>query len=112
MTMFRKPYYYRRVTGSYVEGRWVSSEVRSLLHGSVQPLNGRELQFLDIARRDTGNVKVYSDIELHVSTEGSVNKGDVVEKDGKLWEVTNLLGYSSGIISHYKYVAAYIGEIS
>lgn len=96
-------------TGSRVNGRWVGTSTEASITGSVQPLNGRDLQFLPEGRRDTGLVKIYCNTELAVSTEGSDTSGDVVVWSGKEWEVIQALEYSNGLIDHFKYIAAYIG---
>lgn len=99
-----------RRTGSRVSGRWEESSTMDTITGSVQPLNGKDTQFLPEGRRDTGLMKVYSNSPLAVSIEGTGKPGDVVIWAGKKWEVIQELVYANGLIDHYKYIAAYIGE--
>jgi len=97
-------------TGARVSGKWTESSTATNITGSVQPLNGKDLQFLPEGRRDTGLVKVYSNTALSVSIEGTDTPGDVVIWGGKKWEVIQELVFANGLIDHYKYLAAYIGE--
>ena len=60
-----------------VNGVWEFSETDGTFTGSVQPLTGKELQFLPEGRRDIGLMKVYSNTPLSVSVEGSNTPGDV-----------------------------------
>ena len=97
-------------TGARVSGKWTESSSTTSITGSVQPLNGKDLQFLPEGRRDTGLCKVYSNTPLSVSIEGSETPGDVVIWAGKKWEVIQELVFANGLIDHYTYIAAYIGE--
>lgn len=97
-------------TGSRVGGRWTGTSTPTNVTGSVQPLTGKDTQFLPENRRDTGLVKVYSNEPLSMSIEGSETPGDIVIWSGKKWEVFQELAYENGLIPHYKYLAAYVGE--
>lgn len=100
-----------RRTGSRVNGRWVSTpETRVNVTGSVQPVSGKDTQFLPEGRRDVGVVKVYCNSPLNVSVEGSADSGDIVIWHGKKWEVFQELAFANGLINHYKYLAGYVGE--
>lgn len=97
-------------TGQRVNGKWTETSTTANITGSVQPVSGKDTQFLPENRRDTGVVKVYSKEPLSVSIEGSNTPGDVVIWAGKKWEVFQELVYANGLINHHKYFAAYIGE--
>lgn len=98
-------------TGSRVNGRWVQAPgTKANVTGSVQPVSGKDTQFLPEGRRDVGVVKIYSNEALNVSLEGTQNSGDVVVWHGKKWEVFQELAHANGIINHYKYLAGYVGE--
>lgn len=113
MPLFPKSIPYQARTGSYVLGVWTNTTpTDGTLMGSVQPMTGKEVEALGIGRLDIGHVKVYSDIRLNTSEEGSSTPGDVVISDGKRWEVIKELPYGNGLINHFKYVAQYIGEAS
>lgn len=109
-TLFPHNIQVERHPGSYSRGRWVpgSSQLVAIV-GSVQPVTGKDTEFLPENRRDTGLVKVYSNEPLEVSHEGGTSRGDVVIWAGKRWEVVQELVYANGLIDHYKYLAAYIG---
>lgn len=99
-----------RRTGSRVNGRWVEANQVENVVGSVQPVTGKDTQFLPENRRDVGTVKVYSNSPLAVSIEGQNKPGDLVIWSGKKWEVFQELAFENGLINHYKYLAAYVGE--
>ena len=97
-------------TAELVNGRWTTSEAEGSFVGSVQPVNGKDLQFLPEGRRDVGVVKIYCNSPLNVSVEGSTDSGDIVIWHGKKWEVFQELNFANGLINHYKYLAGYVGE--
>ena len=96
--------------GSRVAGKWVETSTAANVTGSVQPVTGKDTQFLPENRRDTGVVKVYTSQPLSVSVEGSNTPGDIVIWAGKKWEVFQELDYENGLIPHHKYLAAFVGE--
>lgn len=97
-------------TGSRVNGKWTETSVATNVVGSVQPVSGKETQFLPENRRDAGVMKIYSNTPLSVSIEGSNTPGDIVIWAGKKWEVFQELVFQNGLIPHYKYLAGYVGE--
>lgn len=105
MTLFPKQISYISRTGSYVSGRWQNTEVPATFLGSVQPVNGKEIEALPIARRDIGSVKIYSSIPLQVSTQGSDTPGDLVLWVGRRWEIVAELANQNDLIPHFKYIA-------
>jgi hypothetical protein len=109
-TLFPETISYNQVTGSYVEGVWTPGSAGSTFEGSVQPLNGKDLQSLNIGREDRGLVKVYSGSRLNVSLEGSNKSGDEVIWKGQIWEIVRELQYQNDLIPHYKYFAEYRRE--
>ena len=70
-TLFPRTISYKHRTAELVNGVWEFSETDGTFTGSVQPLTGKELQFLPEGRRDIGLMKVYSNTPLSVSVEGS-----------------------------------------
>lgn len=108
-TLFPRALTVSRSTGSYVNGVWTSSAVSITVMGSAQPMSGREIQALEIGRKDIGKIKLYTDTPLVVSTEGQANSGDVVTWQGKLWEVISTADYQNDLIPHYKSIAEYKG---
>lgn len=109
-TLFPRIISYKHRTAELVNGRWNTSEAEGTFVGSVQPVNGKDLQFLPEGRRDIGMVKVYSNTALAVSAEGSNTPGDIVLLAGKKWEVIRELVYANDLINHYKYIAALFNE--
>ena len=97
-------------TGNRTKGRWSETTAPSNITGSVQPVSGKDTQFLPENRRDVGVVKIYCNEKLNVSTEGGENPGDIVVWRGKKWEVFQELDFANGLINHYKYLAGYVGE--
>lgn len=108
-TLFPHNIRYIHRSGSYVSGRWVSQEQEGTFVGSVQPVTGKDTEFLPENRRDAGLMKVYSNSPLAVSIEGGESQGDIVIWAGKRWEIVQELVFANGLIDHYKYLAAFIG---
>lgn len=111
MSLFPSLHTYLSRSCQYVDGILVKSETESTFVGSIQPLNGHDLQLLTEGRMDVGSVKIYSDKILNVSTQETGLPGDVVNWNGRLYEVTQALPYTNGIISHYKYIAQDVGPV-
>lgn len=97
-------------TGSRTNGRWTETTANRNITGSVQPVSGKDTQFLPENRRDAGVVKIYCNEKLNVSEQGSNAPGDIVIWRGRKWEVFQELDFSNGLINHYKYLAGYVGE--
>jgi hypothetical protein len=92
----------KRINGIYVPGTTTTSQ----FIGSVQPMSGKEVMSLPVGRQDTGKVKIYSNTQLPVSTQGDtdIEPGAIVSWQGQNWEVIQELGFQNGIIPHYKYI--------
>lgn len=112
-TLFPRPIAVERKTdGSYQGGIWVDGDEETIAFiGSVQPMSGKEMDALDVGRRDLGKVKVYSSTPLLVSTEGGDTPGDIVQWQGQRWELIQELRLQNDIIPHYKYVGEFRGEV-
>lgn len=109
-TLFPRTINYKHRTAELVNGVWEFSETDGTFTGSVQPLTGKELQFLPEGRRDIGLMKVYSNTPLSVSVEGSNTPGDVVIWAGRKWEIIRELVFANDLINHYKYIAALFND--
>ena len=109
-TLFPRTISYKHRTAELVNGVWEFSETDGTFTGSVQPLTGKELQFLPEGRRDIGLMKVYSNTPLSVSVEGSNTPGDVVIWAGRKWEIIRELVFANDLINHYKYIAALFND--
>lgn len=75
--------------------------------GTVQPLTDEDIQAMPEGERVTGGVKVYVTNPLPFKTDGGTGAGTetLVLHDGNYYKLHAKGGYSSGIISHYKYIA-------
>lgn len=106
-TLFPKIISYLVVTGARVKGKWVPVETPGTFTGSVQPVNGRDLDVVQVGRQDTGKVKVYANESLNVSIEGTNTPGDLILWEGGRWEIIAKLPYRNDLINHYKYIAEF-----
>lgn len=97
-------------TGSRTNGRWTETTANRNITGSVQPVSGKDTQFLPENRRDAGVVKIYCNEKLNVSEQGGNAPGDIVIWRGRKWEVFQELDFSNGLINHFKYLAGYVEE--
>ena len=97
-------------TGSRTNGRWTETTANRNITGSVQPVSGKDTQFLPENRRDAGVVKIYCNEKLNVSEQGGNTPGDIVIWRGRKWEVFQELDFSNGLINHFKYLAGYVEE--
>lgn len=97
-------------TGSRTNGRWTETTSNRNITGSVQPVSGKDTQFLPENRRDAGVVKIYCNEKLNVSEQGGNAPGDIVIWRGRKWEVFQELDFSNGLINHFKYLAGYVEE--
>ena len=106
LTLFPKTVTYYSVTFTRTKGvPTIALGVALTFSGSTQPTTGKDLETLPQGREDRGTIKVYSDIQLNISAEGTSNPGDYVVHSNKKWEVIAELDYDNNLIPHYKYIA-------
>lgn len=105
MTLFVKTWNVRRRTTTEVLGEVQISETVSTFDGSIQPLNAKEQSLRQEGRLDSGRVKVYTGDTLNVGAEGGGLVGDLVEYDGRWYEIVGGHAYLNGLIPHRKYEA-------
>lgn len=110
-TLFPQPQTAVRKQGGYTNGVWSSSSVTISFSGSIQPISGKEIEALPIARKDVGTVKIYSSTPLRIAEQGKENTGDIVLWQGRKWEVVQQLDYTNGLIPHIKYIGQDRGAI-
>jgi len=110
-TLFPKTISFKRRTGVFTDGVYVTNETDSSFVGSVQPLTGKEIETFVAGRADKGHVKVYSATRLNVCAEGQLNSGDVVIWQSQKWEVIYEMINQNDLIEHYKYIAEYRGNL-
>lgn len=107
-TLFPKTITYRRysVTDDGY-GRFTKAYTTATFQGSVQPMTGKEVESLEVGRRDLGKRKIYSSEKLKVAVEATAFSGDVVEWQDDLYEIIQEMTFQNDLIGHYKYVAEY-----
>lgn len=96
----------RGSAGAYVNGAFVPGATTTLVVlGSVQPLNGRELENLPEGQRVKESIKIYTATELKTVDEVNQIKADVVIDGGKRYEVQTVDRHSMSLGSHFKVTA-------
>lgn len=106
MSLFNNPIAILRPQGALVDGVWVELSTEEFqISGTVQPVEGEELQFLPENRRETGTIKIFTSSDLNVSAEGMDISSDYVIWEDKRWEIVSKRAYGNGLIPHYKYYA-------
>ncbi|MGB3276116.1 MAG: hypothetical protein WBA82_08005 [Castellaniella sp.] len=99
-----------RLPGSYVGGRWQDGpdgDPTAIL-ASVQPASSGDydqMQAEQPGRRIERMVRLYTDVRLNVAGENSTN-GDSLEWLGERYLLVAVSPWQSGIIPHYRYLAA------
>lgn len=109
----RKITYYRKTTGKLnpETGIWEPGrEEQGTILASFQPLNQDERAEY-ITPNSEGEsqysfYKLYSNTPLQTSKQSSANEADQVEVNGQRYKIIAVLAFQSGIISHYKMIAA------
>lgn len=95
----------RQADGEYIDGRWVKGgDTRLEITASVQPASNDDMQNLPEGKRIGRAVRIYTDALLN--TDGADNNGDVLVWQGRHYRVIAVAPYRSGVISHYRYLAA------
>ena len=111
---FRNDYTVKRMTGgTYIKGQWTPGDREDLtISMSVQPVTGKELENMNVGRRNIGKIKCYTDEELQISKPDEDFTGDLVLFQNDLYEIIAKEPWQSGIINHYKYYAEFRRENS
>ena len=99
-----------RAPGQYVKGEWVDGADGTpiTIRASVQPASSGDydqMQAEQPGRRVERMVRIYTDARLAVAGEGSTN-GDFLSWMGERYLVVAVSPWQSGVISHYRYLAA------
>jgi len=113
MTLISGTQTYKYSLGKYIRGIWTEIHPEQLtFEGSIQPLNLKDINSLNVGREDKGKIKIYSDIKLPIGSEIEDTKEDIEKKSGAIiqwqgstWEIIAESAYQMGLISHYKYIA-------
>lgn len=108
---FRKPYLILRETaGEYVNGVWVAGTRLALtVQASCQPVTANSgMQPVPEGRRLSDFRKVYCGLALQVTSTDDAIQPDIIVHDGWGYELTDVDANLSGVINHYRYMAAKI----
>ena len=105
--------YHHKADGTWQDGMWVEGEdTTDTFIASVQPANDKDFISPELAGESINNtIKLYSDIPLQTSRQGTNQNADIVEHLGRLYKVISCEAYQSGIIPHYKMIAREVGAI-
>lgn len=106
---------YRRAPGSYVAGRWHPGvAVQGVILATVQPAqlaDYNQMEALLEGRRVEALVRVYTDEKMTVAGAGPETSGDMLQwGDGRPYVFRAVSPWQSGIIPHYRYLAAQLLE--
>lgn len=113
MTLFNNTISVVRTQGTFIDGIWQECfSVDETVSGSVQVVSGEEFTRLPEGRKQFGVVKIYTDSDLKASELSDDSTGDVILFDGRKWEIYARLPYANGLISHNKYLASLVVEVS
>jgi len=87
-------------TGS--DGRWTEGTMTtSTIRGSLQPLNGDELQSLDAGERQRRSRKVYLTSALCAGSVQDGRRADQVVDGSEVWDVRSVTR-ETAVLPHYK----------
>lgn len=76
------------------------------IEASIQPLSGNMIKLLPEHRRNSESIIIFSEERLFASDEKSQRAADVIEYDGKCFEVFNVKKWSEFTdINHYESIA-------
>lgn len=103
MCNFRKDRLVRRLTGQYVDGKWIDNAPSEFnIKASLQPVKGIELKLFPENRREVANYKIYTDTELFTAEKGSNQSPDRVVLDDEEYEVIRVEKWQNDLVNHYK----------
>lgn len=94
--------------GAFVKGVWVANDYAPLtIEANIQPvLKGTDTLLVPEGDRSKEIIKIYTTTPLTARVEGASSKqGDIVEWDGKQFEVMKTIEYKMGILNHQKSIA-------
>jgi len=100
--------------GGRDKGRYDSRKCETfVITASVQPLTGNEIQQVPEHRRTSESVKFYVFDRVYTTDENSLKPADIVEHDGKQFEVHSVENWKTGgrfstDLPHYKAIGVKI----
>lgn len=108
MVFFAKTYPLKReMKGTYTNGEWVPgiNDPLTQVIANIQPVTGKELEALEIGKRNLGKIKIYTDTELIVSEDGDNQNGDLITWQNEKYEIIAEEVRDNTILNHKKYFA-------
>lgn len=102
----KKPFTVRRKAPGHYDsstGDWISgSETTLTVEGNMQPLSGYEMQMLPESFRSRESRKLYCVAPVYSIREAESKEPDIVEADGKDFEVHKVKQYQMGVLDHFE----------
>ncbi len=112
MIFFPRDYIIVNFSGSLEEETGLWKEYRTpeiTIQADAQPMSSKEVDQLNIGRRELGKIKIYTDETLQLmreSDEGKESNGTYFKFDnGEWYEVIQDITRKGGLINHNKYIA-------
>jgi len=108
---FTRSFSVKRRAGSFVKGRYVSTEEVFSLVNPIMPSSPREIQLLPEGDRSSEAITIYTPTKLYVtsSSEGESRLSDLVLFGNKQYKVVSCLSWDK--YGYYKVVAVDIGGV-
>jgi len=101
----RQSYTKRRYSGGSrnADGEWTDSVAAEASEGSLQPVDGDELQTLEFGARQSDTRVYYTDDDDWRTTEqvGTKERADELVADGDTWQARQIEAWD-GLLPHYK----------
>lgn len=94
--------------GSRTKGVWTNAAQTTItISANIQPvLKGTDTLLVPEGDRSKEIIKIYTTTLLKSRVEGTTsNQGDIVEWDGKQFEVMKVIQYQMGVLDHVKAIA-------
>ena len=102
----KKPFTVRRKAPGQRDqstGNWVpGSNTVLTINGNMQPLSGYEIQMLPESFRSRESRKFYCVDPIYSIREAQSKEPDIVEADGKDFEVHKVKQYQMGVLDHFE----------
>lgn len=91
------------------DGKWVKgAETDVIIKGDAQPMTQKEIDNLDIGKRNLGKIKIFTDYALKIADDGTNQNGDLIQyDDGSLYEVIGQDPHRSNVLNNTKYIGEY-----
>jgi hypothetical protein len=94
--------------GEYIQGRWVDGLSETLTaYGTACGLPVEKLLKLPEGDQFGGGIELIVDLPLHTLDDGLGRKADLIEYDGRFWEVVSASYFNNGVIPHCEAIAVW-----